>query len=569
MKTVIVQSTRPFSDIRLITITPRTAKLQHWLHQPSKRTSFQKMSTRSGSSSDQSHTDNDDAKRPLLESQDEGTSNQQNGKPRGKGQSPKRRDTHFLCFPLTTKAAIPQLVQSLNTFKDATTTVPPRQKLMEQRRQEEAAKTNARNGQTTSIESDPAPTATQTTQTTSFIASESSRPQPTRCSVTTDVTASLRIIPPAAHRPPGTFHLTLGTMDLSTPAEMRRAINLLHSLNLESILSLSSTLAHSNHTTTQRSAPPTGSDIATKRRLSKPNPTRLNDTSGATEISDNLSRAGRLVKEVGHGMKEGVEKTVDTLRRSISPPDTMSRRRSRDVSLSRPLSSPPLQAESRDVVEADFDPATREPTTIDTDAVPAEKRSDKLEAMRTQRQPPLTVDLHGLGTFPSAKKARVFYAPPQDASERLLPFANAIRQRFRDAGFVTEARPLTLHATVANLRYASKARKGRGGRAARAWKRDTVDARSLIACFSGVDDRRTEQGIEGVATAVNPQQEDSFVFAKNIVIDRVRICKKGAETSEEALLGMVYPAIRMSGDGGEVDVVAEVVFGEEIEEMAY
>ena len=349
---------------------------------------------------------------------------------------------------------------------------------------------------------------------------------------------------------------------------MRRAIELLHSLNLQSMLALTSTPSQPEHSATQQPPCPTAPDPSTKRRLSKPNPTRLNDTSGATEMSDDLSRAGRLVKDVGHGIKEGVEKTVDTLRRSVSPPDTTSRRRSRGVSQSSPLSSPPLQAQDGGAVEGDVDSAHHQPTALKRDAVSADKRLNGLGSTTTQRQPPLTVNLHGLGTFPSAKKARVFYSPPQD-SERLLPFANAIRQRFRDAGFVTEARPLTLHATVANLRYASKARKGRGGRAARAWEKDTVDARSLIACFNGVEDGRTEQDREGAATAENLRPGDSFVFAKDIVIDRVRICKMGAETSEDAVLGMVYPAIRISGDEGEMDVVAEVVFGQETEEMAY
>ena len=577
MTTVIFQTTRPLSGIKLTNTILFTAKLLYRLPQPSIRSSLQTMSFSSGSSLDRGHTDNDDPQRPLLASQGEDMRNKQNGRSKskqskqGKGQRPKSGDTHFLCFPLTTKAAIPQLVQSLNSFKDATTTVHPRQKLMEQRRLEAEAKSGPQNGRSIDLASDPTSSPTQTAQPISFIATESSRLQPLDSSFPTNPNSSIRIIPPAAHRPPGTFHLTLGTMDLSSPTEMRRAIDLLRSLNLQSMLALTSMPSQTEHSATQQPPHPTAPDPSTKRRLSKPNPTRLNDTSGATEMSDDLSRAGRLVKDVGHGIKEGVEKTVDTLRRSVSPPDSTSRRRSRGVSLSSPLNSPPLQAQDGAVIGDDVDSAHHQPTAMKRDAVPADKRLNGLESTTMQRQPPLTVDLHGLGTFPSAKKARVFYAPPQeqDASERLLPFANAIRQRFRNAGFVTEARPLTLHATVANLRYASKAQKGRGGRAARAWEKDTVDARSLIACFNGVEDGRTEQDREGAATAENLRPGDSFVFAKDIVIDRVRICKMGAETSEDAVLGMVYPAIRISGDEGEMDVVAEVVFGEETEEMAY
>jgi activating signal cointegrator complex subunit 1 len=143
----------------------------------------------------------------------------------------------------------------------------------------------------------------------------------------------------------------------------------------------------------------------------------------------------------------------------------------------------------------------------------------------------LRINLKSLGTFPSPAKARVFYAEPYDPTDQLQSFAEAVRAHFVDAGIVDqENRNLTLHATVANIKYVKTPRGGSRGLGRR--ERD-VDARGLA------------------------EEMKDYVWAEGIVIDRVRICKMGAVKSEDPALGMEYPAIMVPLEGGGEEV-AEV-----------
>ena len=102
-----------------------------------------------------------------------------------------------------------------------------------------------------------------------------------------------------------------------------------------------------------------------------------------------------------------------------------------------------------------------------------------------------------------------------------------------------------LHATVANLIYAKQWNKQRrkGGN-----KRSEVDARELLKYFN--DGRaardRAQAGSEskfdhGTEAGVEPGSE--YIWAKDILIDRIRICKMGAEKSEDEGLGLEYVPI--------------------------
>lgn len=193
---------------------------------------------------------------------------------------------------------------------------------------------------------------------------------------------------------------------------------------------------------------------------------------------------------------------------------------------------------------------------------PAAKGASEAKASTTptstpaQPQPtpnPLVISLQGLATFPSPSKTRVFYAPPLDPAHRLLLFANGIRQAFLDAGVLRdEGRELVLHATVANMSYVSRrvgghagGGKGRGKRRAGHKRAETVDATGVIEFFNAMD--RDESG--GNAGGGRSR----FVWADEILVDTVRICKMGAvkaEGDEEAVLGMVYPAVEVDIDAG-------------------
>lgn len=260
------------------------------------------------------------------------------------------RDTHFLCFPLVNVESIPQLALSLAHFRDVTTARSP--------------SNHQANGGPGSSD-------------------------------------RLRIIPEKAHRPPGTFHLTLGVMNLSEANTMDRAVDLLLSLNYSNIL-----------------------------------------------------------RDVERDMNE----------------DAISQGLDHETSLIR-------------------------------------------------------VDLKGLSAFSSPSHARVFYAHPHDETERLYKFALAIRQRFADSGFITETRPLVLHATVANMSYV-RSSGGNRGRGRNRGRIDTLDGNEVVRVFN-----------EGISEYSEEDSQREYVWAQNIVIDRVRLCKMGAEKSENEIWGLEYRPI--------------------------
>jgi hypothetical protein len=305
---------------------------------------------------------------------------------------------------------------------------------------------------------------------------------------------SLRIIPKQAHRPPGTLHLTLGTMVLDGDEDKREALRVLRRIDFGKIL---------REVSAGVDAQGLGEDSGAAQGAS----------TGADVVHEANVEAG--------GVMEAAENVAASLQ-----------------TLARPVSPPPLQSSLPSTIDAANSSSTTNPATSST--------------------PPLRVSLRGLGTFPSSKKARVFYASPHDATGRLQAFAEAVQQRFVDAGIVTkEDRALTLHATVANLKYvrAPRWQGGRGGERGsssryKAKERKEIDARGLVEVF------------ETMGGDVDGDEKTPFDWAEDVVVDRVRICKMGAVKSEDEVMGMEYPAIRVpvEGGGGGEGEVAEVRF---------
>ncbi|ETN44371.1 uncharacterized protein HMPREF1541_10551 [Cyphellophora europaea CBS 101466] len=240
-----------------------------------------------------------------------------------------------------------------------------------------------------------------------------------------------------------------------------------------------------------------------------------------------LQQVAASVADVGSGAEVMFETTVqgsENQQGSSAAMDAGEEVASALKTLTRPVSPPPPSAAiTRDITRPASPPQPR----------------------------PLQVSLIGLGTFPSAKKSRVFYAAPHDSSGRLQSFAEAVQRRFIDEGVVrAEPRPLTLHATVANLKYVKVQRQWKRGGSGSGGGRQgrEVDAREVIQAFG-----------EGGSEAWPGK---AYSWAEGIVIDRVRICKMGAVKSEDPVLGMEYPAIRVpvEGDAGEESELAEVKF---------
>ena len=523
------------------------------------------------------------------------------GKGKAKGASKQSRLTHFVCFPLVTESSAPQLAESLARFRDVTTAPPPLRPSQIQRMERDAQAKESSQVKSTEIE-DAAPVENG------------------------PIENGLNIIPAAAHRPPGTFHLTIGVMDLSEKGEMQRALALLTRIDYASVLqSLEST------------KPTEGTETASKEiamDLSRPdtsnsststinaNPTKEENPSSPNGYRETVSRVDRAILHAmphspayrkqeqerrnggaravsngnmhsnesnttlnnnatgttaatnGNGThhphqrnpstdlygRSGYKETVSTIDRYVDKTYDKASRFKQAVKSPRRYHSSKKDPNGRDTSPSRQSMAStvqRRLLSLDNSrtgsvsASTAGRSTDDAESLytinsiTTERPTAIPesvapapnsfdITLSGISAFSSPKKARVFYAPPVDEHGTLLAFAEAIRRIFVTEGLVKdEGCDLVLHATLANM---SKTRHKR-----------PVDGRSILDFFNG-----------------NARGADRVIWARDVKVDRVRICKMGAVQSEDSVLGMVYPAVEvdLSGEeGGRKGMeTAEVVF---------
>jgi activating signal cointegrator complex subunit 1 len=158
----------------------------------------------------------------------------------------------------------------------------------------------------------------------------------------------------------------------------------------------------------------------------------------------------------------------------------------------------------------------------------------------------LSVDLRGLVAMQSPSKTSVLYAEPRDTSERLLPFAQALKDQFVKAGFlVQDERELKLHATVLNTIYAKPKRGGK----VRSGKQGREDVESISQQQEDGREDDEKDWVGNTPTLPTPstatvedgkgwQRFDArvlidkyqdFVWAEDVRIDRLCICEMGAK----------------------------------------
>jgi len=210
--------------------------------------------------------------------------------------------------------------------------------------------------------------------------------------------------------------------------------------------------------------------------------------------------------------------------------------------------------------------------TVAENAAAAGTVSENLIAASLPDPDELRVDLRGLVPMQAAHRTSVLYAEPFEASERLLPFAERLRKEFVKKGFmVDEKRSLRLHATIVNTVYAKP--RGRGGGRGKAGQAP-VHARGAVDGSNGTGKHEGDAGADGSAhehtddevTTAPPdpstaetevralEKQDSAnghgpnakswlrfdarplieryrntVWAGDVSIDRVQICKMGAK----------------------------------------
>ncbi|KAF2834633.1 hypothetical protein M501DRAFT_943789 [Patellaria atrata CBS 101060] len=130
---------------------------------------------------------------------------------------------------------------------------------------------------------------------------------------------------------------------------------------------------------------------------------------------------------------------------------------------------------------------------------------------------PLVINLKSLSTTKGPTKASNLFAPPEDLTSRLQPFAEALKNLFTDAGFMfKEERRLTLHATVVNTIYARPGGRGTATEISKSTPAGSVKAPP-----------KARGPIKFDATPLLARYKD-YVWANKIRIEKVAICKMGA-----------------------------------------
>lgn len=128
----------------------------------------------------------------------------------GKGDQP----THFLCFPIASDRTVPEISESIKQWMDATT-----------RPVSKAPHRIAVSRDSSIVNETDAPPAVK----------DEATPNVQRPTMET-FAESLKILPPVVTRAAGTWHLTLGVMNLVEESRMQKALEILHDLDLQGCL---------------------------------------------------------------------------------------------------------------------------------------------------------------------------------------------------------------------------------------------------------------------------------------------------------------------------------------------
>ncbi|KAK4953272.1 hypothetical protein LTR10_008981 [Elasticomyces elasticus] len=151
---------------------------------------------------------------------------------------------------------------------------------------------------------------------------------------------------------------------------------------------------------------------------------------------------------------------------------------------------------------------------------------------------PLSIDLKGLVSMHDPQNTSILYSAPEDRSNGLYPFCQAVQKRFVDAELlVPDDRPLKLHATIVNTIYA----KGKKKPPMR--QRDREEAAEADEAGQGAGDGQDDRSQGHGPKANAPLRMDAtalleryreFMWAENVVLDRVAICEMGAKKITDA-----------------------------------
>ncbi|OCK74452.1 hypothetical protein K432DRAFT_386798 [Lepidopterella palustris CBS 459.81] len=196
--------------------------------------------------------------------------------------------------------------------------------------------------------------------------------------------------------------------------------------------------------------------------------------------------------------------------------------------------------------------------TTETLAEPVEPRVE----LPTELPAPLTISLTSLIAMARPASTNVLYAAPVDPTNRLYPFCLALQKRFLDAGLLRdEGRRLKLHATIVNTIYIrnktatdKRAAEHQPQSDAMEIEEPKVEGVAVAQGDSagvalvpeavgdndealGTSEARKRRGTRrGSFLALDArdliQRYEGFMWAKNVRIEKVAICKMGAKKTE-------------------------------------
>jgi activating signal cointegrator complex subunit 1 len=182
--------------------------------------------------------------------------------------------------------------------------------------------------------------------------------------------------------------------------------------------------------------------------------------------------------------------------------------------------------------DAPHEHGSAEAATEPGDAIKQSKTSST-----TRRVDPIVVDLTGLASMHDPRNTSVLYCAPNDTTSRLQCLALSAQRAFRDSGFlIADDRPLKLHATIVNTIYVKgKTREPKATRAARPMSiGQTNPFASTTEPFGPAQTADLGQGrhtndsgkldARGILEKFN-----DFVWAKDVVVDRLAICEMGVK----------------------------------------
>lgn len=158
-------------------------------------------------------------------------------------------------------------------------------------------------------------------------------------------------------------------------------------------------------------------------------------------------------------------------------------------------------------------------------------------------QKPLRVNLKGLSSMHAVQKTSILYVAPHDSTDRLYPFCLALQKQFDDNDLLVKDDPeLKLHATVVNTIYAKGRKRPPRRSNARTEYIPKPEVLGSVAPTNGqeqVDDRAQGHGpganapLKIDATGLLETFKD-YVWAEDVVLDRIAICEMGAKKITDA-----------------------------------